>query len=160
MADVMIPSSDGESLQAEMYLPGAPRAAVVITHPHPQMGGDMYTPVPAGFFQALADTDIAALRFNFRGVGRSSGSHDKGGAERLDVAAAIEHMAEAAPGIPLLLAGWSFGADVALTVEDDRVAGWFLAAPPLGVVEPIEMAAQTSSADDGDHCTSECTLAV
>lgn len=146
MVDVMIPTSDGESLQAELSMPEAPRAAVVITHPHPQMGGDMYTPVPAGFFQALAGTDVAALRFNFRGVGQSSGSHDKGGAERLDVAAALDHMAEAAPGVPLLLAGWSFGADIALTVDDDRVAGWFLAAPPLGVVEPAEMAAHRSTA--------------
>ena len=144
MVDVMIPTSDGESLQAELSLPKAPRAAVVITHPHPQMGGDMYTPVPAGFFQALAGTNIAGLRFNFRGVGQSSGSHDKGGAERLDIAAALDHMADVAPGIPLLLAGWSFGADVALTVDDDRVAGWFLAAPPLGAVEPANMAAQTS----------------
>ncbi len=146
MADVMIPTSDDESLQAELYLPEAPRAAVIITHPHPQMGGDMYTPVPGGFFQALATTDVAALRFNFRGVGRSSGSHDKGGAERLDVAAALEYMAEIAPRTPLLLTGWSFGADVALTVQDDRVAGWFLAAPPLGVVAPTDMAAQASPA--------------
>jgi len=110
------------------------------------MGGDMYTPVPAGFFQTLTGTNIAALRFNFRGVGQSSGTHDKGGAERLDVAAALDHMAEAVPGVSLLLAGWSFGADIALSVDDDRVAGWFLAAPPLGVVEPADMAAQTSAA--------------
>lgn len=145
MADVMIPTSDGESLQAELYLPETPRAAVVITHPHPQMGGDMYTPVPAGFFRATAGTDVAALRFNFRGVGKSTGAHDKGGAERLDVTAALEHLAQVAPEVPLLLAGWSFGADVSLTVDDDRVAGWFLAAPPLAVVDPSEMAAQHSS---------------
>ena len=144
MADVMIPTSDGESLQAELYLPEAQTAAVVITHPHPQMGGDMYTPVPAGFFRALDGSSVAALRFNFRGVGRSTGVHDKGGAERLDVAAAVDHLAAAVPDVPLLLAGWSFGADVSLTIDDERIAGWFLAAPPLGVVDPIEMAAQRS----------------
>jgi len=146
LADTTIETSDGESLQAELYLPDAPTTAVVITHPHPQMGGDMYTPVPAGFFGALDGGSVAGLRFNFRGVGRSTGAHDKGGAERLDVAAALDHLAEAAPGVPLLLAGWSFGADVSLTIDDERVAGWFLAAPPLGVVDPAEMTAQTSPA--------------
>jgi len=146
LADATIETSDGESLQAELYLPDSPTAAVVITHPHPQMGGDMHTPVPAGFFRALDGGSVAGLRFNFRGVGRSTGTHDKGGAERLDVAAALDHLAVAAPGVPLLLAGWSFGADVSLTIDDDRVAGWFLAAPPLGVVDPAEMAAQSSAA--------------
>jgi len=110
------------------------------------MGGDMYTPVPAGFFGALTDLGVAGLRFNFRGVGSSTGTHDEGGAERLDVAAAMNHLAEAVPGVPLLLAGWSFGADVSLTIDDDRVAGWFLAAPPLRVVDPADMAARSSAA--------------
>lgn len=146
MVDVMIPTTDGESLEAELYLPGVPRCGVVITHPHPQMGGDMFTPVPAGFFRATAGTDVAALRFNFRGTGRSTGTHDKGGAERLDVAAALDHLAQAAPGVPLFFAGWSFGADVALTLDDDRIAGWFMAAPPLSVADPSKMAAQSVGA--------------
>jgi len=144
MADVvMIPTPDGEQLEAELFLPDGPRAAVVITHPHPLMGGDMHTPVPAGFFRALDALGAAGLRFNFRGVGASTGAHDKGGAERLDVVAALEHLAEAAPGVPIILAGWSFGADVSLTCVDDRIAGWFLAAPPLRVVDPSEMAARS-----------------
>lgn len=138
MADLRIRTDDGETLQAEITLPDAVRAAVVITHPHPQMGGDMYTPVPAAFFRALAGSDVAAVRFNFRGTGTSTGTHDKGGNERLDVAAAVEHLRSAAPGVPLLLAGWSFGADVSLT-QGDGIAGWFLAAPPLSVVSPTEM---------------------
>ncbi|MCO4833778.1 MAG: hypothetical protein KC481_08970 [Acidimicrobiaceae bacterium] len=146
MVDVMIPTADGESLEAELYLPEAPRCGVVITHPHPQMGGDMHTPVPAGFFRAVTGTDVAAVRFNFRGTGKSTGTHDKGGAERLDVAAALDHLAQAAPGVPLFMAGWSFGADVALTLDDDRIAGWFMAAPPLSVADPSEMAAQSVGA--------------
>lgn len=146
MVDVMIPTADGESLEAELYLPEAPRCGVVITHPHPQMGGDMHTPVPAGFFRAVTGTHVAAVRFNFRGTGKSTGTHDKGGAERLDVAAALDHLAQAAPGVPLFMAGWSFGADVALTLDDDRIAGWFMAAPPLSVADPSEMAAQSVGA--------------
>ena len=146
MVELRMQTNDGETLEAELFLPETVRAAVVITHPHPQMGGDMYTPVPAAFFTALKDTDVAGLRFNFRGVGASSGAHDKGGAERVDVAAAIEYLVAAAPDVPVLLAGWSFGADVSLTVDDDRVGGWFLAAPPLSVVETTEMAARSCPA--------------
>lgn len=143
-----ISTSDGEALEAELHLPASPQLAVVITHPHPLMGGDMHTPVPGGFFRAAEHAEVAAaaLRFNFRGVGRSTGTHDKGGAERLDVVAAIDHVGEAAPNVPIVLAGWSFGADVSLTVADDRVAGWFLAAPPLRVVDPTDMAAQHATA--------------
>lgn len=145
MDDVTISTADGESLEAELFLPAAPRLAVVITHPHPLMGGDMHTPVPGGFFRALGGTDVAGLRFNFRGVGRSTGTHDKGGAERLDVQAAVDHVAQTVPDVPIVLAGWSFGADVSLTIDDDRVDGWFLAAPPLSVVDPSEMAASRST---------------
>jgi len=142
MADgVTLTTSDGETLEAELSRIGDPRAIVVITHPHPLMGGDMHTPVPDGFFRAAASVTCSALRFNFRGVGRSTGTHDEGGAERLDVAAAIALAADQFPGLPIILAGWSFGADVSLTVDDDQIAGWFLAAPPLRVVDPAEMAA-------------------
>lgn len=146
MTDVNIITADDVTLEAELSLPEQPRAGVVVTHPNPLMGGDMYTPVPAAMFGALGELGVAGLRFNFRGVGRSSGTHDKGRGEQLDVAAAIEHLAGAAPGVPILLAGWSFGADVALAVDDERVAGWFLAAPPLRVVDPEDMAARLSAA--------------
>ena len=143
---VQFTTSDGVTLDGDLRIPESSRAAAIICHPHPQYGGDRHNNVVQALFDALPAARVAALRFNFRGVGRSSGSHDKGGAERLDVAAALEYMAEIAPRTPLLLTGWSFGADVALTVQDDRVAGWFLAAPPLGVVAPTDMAAQTSPA--------------
>ena len=152
MGIVSLPTSDGESLQGDLQVAESPQLAVVITHPHPLMGGDMYTPVPAGFFGAVDPTTTTALRFNFRGVGRSTGTHDNGRAERLDVAAAIDHVAQSSPGVPIVLAGWSFGADVSLTVDDDRVAGWFLAAPPLSVVDPAEMAAR--------HCAAPKVLAI
>ena len=145
---ITITTSDDESLQAELFLPdgAAPRAAMVICHPHPLHGGDMYTPVPAALFRACDALGIAGLRFNFRGVGRSTGSHDNGVAERLDVAAAAAQLAEAAPGVPLLAGGWSFGADVSLTLDREDMAGWFLAAAVLRVVDPADMAARTHAA--------------
>lgn len=145
-SNTSITTSDGEVLEAEFFLPANPVTAVVITHPNPLMGGDMHTPVPGAFFRALDDLHAAGLRFNFRGVGKSTGTHDKGQAEQLDLAAAIEHLAAAVPDMPLLLAGWSFGADVALTTADDRVAGWYLAAPPLRVVDPSIMEAKHAGA--------------
>lgn len=141
-----ITTSDELVLEAELFMPDEPRAAVVITHPNPLMGGDMRTPVPDGFFRALDGLGAAGLRFNFRGVGKSTGTHDKGQAEQLDLAGAIDHLAGLVPDVPLLLAGWSFGADVALTSADERVAGWYLAAPPLRVVDPSTMSAQSSAA--------------
>ena len=140
---ITLTTADGEELQAELFMPEeAPRAAMVICHPHPLHGGDMYTPVPAALFRSLGDLGMAGIRFNFRGVGRSTGTHDHGKAEGLDVAAAIDALAVAAPEAPLLAGGWSFGADVSLAVEDDRIAGWFLAAAVLRVVDPSEMAAR------------------
>ena len=116
-------------------------AAVVLAHPHPLYGGSMRGGAPAFLFDALPRDGIAALRFNFRGVEGSTGSHDRGVAERLDLVAAIDALASRASSIPLAVCGWSFGGDVSLCVDDERVAGWIPIAPPLAVVPVEEMAA-------------------
>lgn len=141
-----ITTDDGVSIQAELFVPAEPTAAVVIAHPNPLMGGDMYTPVPAAFFAALESIGAAGVRFNFRGVGSSGGTHDKGVGEKLDLAAVVDVAVAAAPGLPLILSGWSWGADLSLTSEDPRIAGWFMAAPPLKVFAPDTMAARVSTA--------------
>src|SRR5205823_8989980 len=82
-------------------------------------------------FAALPRAGVAALRFNFRGVEGSEGTFDDGRGERHDVVAALDALHPIVEGVPLILAGWSFGADTSLAVADDRVAGWFCAAPPL-----------------------------
>ena len=80
---------------------------------------------------------MTCLRFNFRGVGASEGRHDEGRGERLDARAALGALgARAAASAPVVLAGWSFGADVALSVDDPRLAGWLAIAPPLHVRDP------------------------
>ncbi|MDH3681710.1 MAG: hypothetical protein OEV40_17375, partial [Acidimicrobiia bacterium] len=83
----------------------------------------------------------AVLRFNFRGAGSSGGIHDEGRAERLDVEAAVAAAKERWPGSPILLAGYSFGADVSLTVDDPVLTGWLAVAPPLRVVAIEDMIA-------------------
>jgi uncharacterized protein len=132
---VRFETGDGLSLEGEVTLPEDARAAVVLAHPHPAQGGTMRSLVTSELFRLLPLAGLAALRFNFRGVEGSEGTHDHGRAEHLDIEAAVGAMAGHAPGLTLVVAGWSFGADVALTVSDGRLAGWALLAPPLRVVE-------------------------
>ena len=130
-------TDDGFELEAEQAVPSQPRARVVIAHPHPQHGGNMHSLAVSTLFNHLVASDCAVLRFNFRGVGRSEGEHDFGEGEQLDVRAAVDAMASAGDSQgPLVLAGWSFGADLALTCDAPELAGWFLVAPPLRVLDP------------------------
>ena len=124
-------TTDGLALQAEWSAPTSPRAVVVLCHPHPQYGGSMRSIVISALFDALPRAGVACLRFNFRGVEDSEGAYGEGVTEPLDVAAAVEAAAVALPEVPLTLAGWSFGADMALVVDDARVARWIAIAPPL-----------------------------
>jgi alpha/beta superfamily hydrolase len=108
------------------------RAGAVLCHPHPQFGGNMRSIVTSALFAALPAAGVACLRFNFRGVEGSEGTYTGGFRETDDVVAAIVALDEAlGPRVPRLLAGWSFGGDVVLSVHDRRVAGWFAVAPPL-----------------------------
>ena len=66
--------------------------------------------------QAMTEAGLAALRFNFRGVGRSTGSHDGGIGETEDARAALRHLERIFPGLPLVVGGFSFGSLVALRV--------------------------------------------
>lgn len=132
MTPLLLPTRDGCTLEGELAEPeaaGATAAVVVLCHPHPQFGGSMRSIVTSALFDELPGRGFACVRFNFRGVGASTGSYSDGRDEPLDVLAAID--AAARPGVPLVLAGWSFGADVALAVDDGRVGGWVAIAPPL-----------------------------
>jgi alpha/beta superfamily hydrolase len=127
-------TSDGLTLEAEFVAARAshPRAGAVLCHPHPQYGGTMRSIVISALFDALPDHAVSCLRFNFRGVENSDGAHAAGVDEVRDVEAALEELAgELHPSVPIVLVGWSFGADMALSVHDSRVAGWVGIAPPL-----------------------------
>jgi len=128
-------------LEAEYHVPDDAIASVVLSHPHPQYGGDMYNPLIHQLFQALPEVGLAALRYNFRGVGASAGSHDGGVGERLDAAAAFEAGANLGVDGPLVSCGWSFGADVSLATDSDQLAAWVAIAAPLAIVDPSEMVA-------------------
>jgi len=128
---VRLHTADGLSLEAEWAGSPDARAIAVLCHPHPQYGGTMRSIVISALFEALPERRIACLRFNFRGVEGSEGSYAEGRDEPLDVAAALDAAFDAAVDTPLSLVGWSFGADIALGVDEPRVAGWVGIAPPL-----------------------------
>jgi uncharacterized protein len=102
---------------------GETHAAAVVCHAHPLHGGMMHFKVIFRVAKALQEQGVAALRFNFRGVGLSAGVHDHGRGEQDDARAGLDDLARRFPGRPLLIAGFSFGANVALRVAaaDTRV---------------------------------------
>jgi len=98
-------------LEATLRIPdGEPRGIAVVSHPLPTHGGTMRNPVVAAIARAIASADLYALRFNFRGVGDSAGEWTGGIAEVADLDAAIADARAIAPGLPLALSGYSFGA--------------------------------------------------
>lgn len=100
-------------LEGVLQLPGnTPHAIAVVAHPLPIMGGTMDNKVVSTLARAFVELGYATLRFNFRGVGASDGSYDQGNGETLDAVAAAEFMRGEFPDLPLLLAGFSFGAYV------------------------------------------------
>ena len=133
MQSLSFQTSDGIRLEAERSAPTGPsRLTVVLCHPHPQYGGTMRSIVIGALFDALPASGCTAVRFNFRGVEGSGGTHDEGRAELLDVQAAVDATVDAlGEGEPLVLAGWSFGADMTLATHDARLAAWIGIAPPL-----------------------------
>lgn len=102
---------------------GEPRGAAVVCHPHPLHGGTMHTKAVYRAAQALNEAGLVALRFNFRGVGASTGQYEEGFGEREDVRAALDWLEEHYAGLPLVVGGFSFGSMVGLNVgaRDDRV---------------------------------------
>lgn len=96
------------------------RGAAVICHPHPRYGGTLDNKVVFTLARAARETGWAAIRFNFRGVGESEGVHDDGRGELDDCRAVLDWAAErTATDVPVL-AGFSFGAAIALRVAAER----------------------------------------
>jgi alpha/beta superfamily hydrolase len=112
---------------------GPPVAAAVACHAHPLHGGMMHFKALFRAAKALQGQGLAVLRFNFRGVGRSQGTHDDGVGEQEDARAALSELQDRVPGVPLVLGGFSFGSVVALRVaaREPRVRAVFALGFPL-----------------------------
>jgi alpha/beta superfamily hydrolase len=87
----------------------APRGIALIAHPHPLYGGTMDNKVTQTLARAFVGLGYASARMNFRGVGASAGTHDEGAGETDDRALLLAHMRSRYPGVPVALAGFSFG---------------------------------------------------
>jgi len=106
-------------LEAILWVPASPAQpplAALVCHPHPLYGGTMHNKVVYQTAKTLDALGLPVLRFNFRGAGLSAGKHDHGHGELDDVRAALEFLARQFPEVPLLLAGFSFGSWMGLTV--------------------------------------------
>jgi hypothetical protein len=116
-------------LEAILWTPSAPARhrpplAALVCHPHPLFGGTMHNKVIYQAAKSLDALGLPVLRFNFRGAGLSAGEHDRGNGEQDDVRSALDFLRQKFPGVPVLLAGFSFGAWVGLQVgcADERVS--------------------------------------
>ena len=112
--------------------PGDAVATAVILHPHPLHGGTLQNKVVHTLARAFAEVSVASVRFNFRGVGASAGAFAQGMGETEDALAVIDWVRARRPDTPLWLAGFSFGAYVALRAAASvPVSGLITVAPAV-----------------------------
>ena len=132
-----IPVSHGH-LEAALRNPAAdPLAGAVLCHPHPIQGGTMHTKAVYRAGRALNEVGFRTLRFNFRGVGCSTGTYEDGIGEEGDVLAAVDWMELGLPDRPIVVGGLSFGSMVGLSVgaNDPRVVALVAMGTPIHVYD-------------------------
>jgi len=115
---------------------------VVISHPHPLYGGNMYAAGVESIVHAYWKKGYTTLRFNFRGVGNSQGRYENGIGEQQDVQAALTFLSET--GLKTIdLAGYSFGAwvNAHAILQDTLVERMVMVSPPVGFMDFKEVAA-------------------
>ncbi len=154
-----IPGPPGVALETRWDIAEEPTLGAVLCHPHPLAEGSMRAPLMAAITGSLVRMGFAVLRFNFRGVGLSTGRHDYGIGELDDVAAAVDHALARFPDLPFGIAGWSFGGTVALRwqARDRADVPYVGIAPPvvaegaLRMPEPVSLRPTPRSFIVGDH---------
>jgi len=116
-----------------------PEAVAVICHPHPLQQGTMNNKVVTTLARTWSRRGAAAVRFNFRGVGRSEGVFDDGRGELSDALAVIDWVAaEAAPESDLYIAGFSFGGAIAFRAAGERASRALVTVAPAISRMPLE----------------------
>jgi uncharacterized protein len=133
-------------LEAVIEEPGSgtvpPSVAAVICHPHPLFGGTLHNKVVHTLARSLRAAGAATLRFNFRGVGASEGTHDEGAGEIQDALAAVAWARVRWPDAPLVLAGFSFGGAVAIQAASAASPAWLITVAPAVdrvKLEPLDL---------------------
>lgn len=124
VGNLFIPAPHGQ-LEAILKEPNGvePCGAALVCHPHPLGGGTMHNKVVFRAAAGLLDAGLTTLRFNYRGVGQSTGTHDEGRGEQHDIRAALDYLAENYPNQPITFAGFSFGSrfGTEVAMDDERV---------------------------------------
>jgi alpha/beta superfamily hydrolase len=138
MPDVIINGPEGrlEGRYLHAKDPSAPVA--IVLHPHPQHGGTMNNKVVYNLFHTFAKQGFSVLRFNFRGVGRSQGTYDRGEGELSDAASALDWLQsvnQSARGC--WVAGFSFGAWIGmqLLMRRPEIEGFISISPPANMYD-------------------------
>jgi alpha/beta superfamily hydrolase len=116
-------------------------ATVVICHPHPQHGGTMHNKVVTILERSMRELGLRTVRLNFRGVGESEGVYDDGYGETDDLFAVTEWVRRTCPDDELWLAGFSFGAYIALKAAQNLKLGQLISIAPA--VQRYDFASQS-----------------
>ncbi|HEX9978061.1 MAG TPA: alpha/beta family hydrolase [Acidimicrobiia bacterium] len=139
-----IETTDGLTLEALWTDAAVPPVGVVVfCHPDPRRRGTMQAPLMRSVARSLGAAGLHVLRFNFRGVGGSEGSWGGGRGEIDDVDAAVAAASSAHPRIPLGIAGWSFGAVMALRwqARERSTSRYVGIAPAIGLPDMLAVPA-------------------
>ncbi|GBE46534.1 alpha/beta hydrolase family protein [bacterium BMS3Bbin11] len=133
---VTIPGPSGDLEGIVDCAADEPQGGAVICHPHPLYGGAMQNKVVHTLAKSLAANNRTAVRFNFRGVGVSTGKYDEGAGETDDALAVLDWLASNQTGLPMILAGFSFGSYIALqAAAQAEPAALITVAPPVGMFD-------------------------
>lgn len=119
-------------------------ALAVICHPHPLHGGTFTNKVVHQLARTFKELSAVSVRFNFRGVGESEGTYDEGRGELEDLIAVVRWARERWPGLPLWLAGFSFGAVIAIRAAHQLQPGWLVSVAPAVNHIPVSVVAEST----------------
>ena len=138
MPDVIFNGPEGR-IEGRYHHNQAPTAPIaLVLHPHPQHGGTLNSKVVYHLFHTFVRRGFCALRFNFRGVGRSEGRYDGGQGELADAAAALDWVQSHNTGATgCWIAGFSFGAWISmqLLMRRPEISGYISVAPPANIYD-------------------------
>lgn len=138
MPDVIFNGPEGRLEGRYNHNPAPTAPIALILHPHPMHGGTMNSRVVYNLFHIFVRRGFSALRFNFRGVGRSEGRYDNGQGELSDAASALDWLQSHSPNASACwIAGFSFGAWISmqLLMRRPEIAGFISVAPPANMFD-------------------------
>lgn len=120
-------NNDDIKLETEFFQSRSYQSLVVlVTHPHPQFGGNMHNNVVSAVFNMFKNKDISCLRFNFRAVGRSTGTHSSGRGELSDIKTCIDFLINNKNIERIFICGYSYGAAIGCSVVNysEKIIGY------------------------------------